>query len=173
MLGVSADDKHCVTVVTVRWSSAVDSTIELACTGVAHKATAALSGLLWPLWAAARQRHGRWCRIRAPSSGRRSVARVRPVRSFLSFCAAPSVRKCATYSHNEPTTLRYTDKVVYSTAHTNTPHIQICSTFWSIGSFSTDRFEDKVQLARRVSAIERCFSGSGSAVLTILGSAVA
>ena len=29
----------------VRWSSAVDSTIELACTGVAHKARAALSGL--------------------------------------------------------------------------------------------------------------------------------
>ena len=28
---------------TVRWSSAVDSTIELACTGVAHKARAALS----------------------------------------------------------------------------------------------------------------------------------
>ena len=29
----------------VRWSSAVDSTIELACTGVTHKARAALSGL--------------------------------------------------------------------------------------------------------------------------------
>ena len=40
---------------TVRWSSAVDSTIELACTGVAHKARAALSGL-------SGQRHGRRCR---------------------------------------------------------------------------------------------------------------
>ena len=50
---------------TVRWSSAVDSTIELACTGVAHKARAALSGL-------SGRRHGRWgrwCRVRAPSSG--------------------------------------------------------------------------------------------------------
>ena len=48
---------------TVRWSSAIDSTIELACTGVAHKARAAL----WPHeWAAA------WplvTRFRAPSSG--------------------------------------------------------------------------------------------------------
>ena len=50
---------------TVRWSSAVDSTIELACTGVAHKARAALSGL-------SGRRHGRWCRIRAPSSARTS-----------------------------------------------------------------------------------------------------
>ena len=50
---------------TVRWSSAVVSTIELACTGVAHKASAALSGL-------SGQRHGRWCLIRAaPSAGRR------------------------------------------------------------------------------------------------------
>ena len=49
----------------VRWSSAVDSTIKPACTGVAHKARAALSGL-------SGRRHGRWCRIRAPSSGRRS-----------------------------------------------------------------------------------------------------
>ena len=49
----------------VRWSSAVDSTIELACTGVAHKARAALSGL-------SGRRHGRWCRIRAPSSARTS-----------------------------------------------------------------------------------------------------
>ena len=38
---------------TVRWSSAVDPAIELACTGVAHKARAALSGL-------SRRRHGRW-----------------------------------------------------------------------------------------------------------------
>ena len=30
---------------TVRWSSAVDSTIKLACTGVAHKARAVLSSL--------------------------------------------------------------------------------------------------------------------------------
>ena len=50
---------------TVRWSSAVDSTIELACTGVTHKARAALSGL-------SGRRHGRWCRIRAPSSARTS-----------------------------------------------------------------------------------------------------
>ena len=42
---------------TVRWSSGPStppSTIELACTGVAHKARAALSGL-------SGQRHGRWC----------------------------------------------------------------------------------------------------------------
>ena len=45
----------------VRWSSAVDSTIELACTGVFHKARAALSGL-------SGQRHGRRCRIRAGAS---------------------------------------------------------------------------------------------------------
>ena len=39
--------------------------IELACVSVAHEARAALSGLGW-------QRHGRWCRGRAPSSaGRR------------------------------------------------------------------------------------------------------
>ena len=38
MLGVSADDKHCVAPSMVRWLSAVDSTIvELACTGLAHK----------------------------------------------------------------------------------------------------------------------------------------
>ena len=49
----------------VRWSSAVDSTIELVCTGVTHKARAALSGL-------SGRRHGRWCRIRAPSSARTS-----------------------------------------------------------------------------------------------------
>ena len=63
----------CVTVDgTVRGglrTSAVDSTIELVCTGVAHKARAALSGL-------SGQRHGRWCRVHAPSSGRR---RVRPI----------------------------------------------------------------------------------------------
>ena len=54
MLGVSADDKHLrhrpVDGKVDRWSSAVDSTIELACTGVAHKARTALSGLSgrWP-----------------------------------------------------------------------------------------------------------------------------
>jgi hypothetical protein len=53
----------------VRWSSAVDSTIELACTGVTHKARAALSGL-------SGQRHGRRCRIRAASSAGR---RGRPI----------------------------------------------------------------------------------------------
>ena len=53
----------------VRWSSAVDSTIELACTGVFHKARAALSGL-------SGQRHGRRCRIRAASSAGR---RGRPI----------------------------------------------------------------------------------------------
>ena len=39
---------------TVRWlvASAVDSTIELACTGVTHKARAGGSPL-WPQWAAA------------------------------------------------------------------------------------------------------------------------
>ena len=50
----------------VRWSSAVDSTIKLACTGVTHKARAALSGL------SGRRQDGRWCRIRAPSSARTS-----------------------------------------------------------------------------------------------------
>ena len=54
---------------TVRWSSAVDSIIELACTGVTHKAGAALSGL-------SGQRHGRRCRIRAVSSAGR---RRRPI----------------------------------------------------------------------------------------------
>ena len=49
----------------VRWSSAVDSAVELACTGLAHKARAALSGL-------SGRRHGRWCRVLAPSSSRRS-----------------------------------------------------------------------------------------------------
>ena len=39
--------------------------VELACTGIAHKARAALSGL-------SGRRHGRWCRVRAPSSGRPS-----------------------------------------------------------------------------------------------------
>ena len=49
----------------VRRSSSVDSAVELACTRLAHKARAALSGL-------SGLRHGRWCRVRAPSSGRRS-----------------------------------------------------------------------------------------------------
>ena len=56
----------------VRWSSAVDSTIELACTGVTHTVrpeqpslvTRGLSG----------RRHGRWYRIRVPSSGRCSAS---------------------------------------------------------------------------------------------------
>ena len=38
----------------VRWLSAVDSAVELACTGLAHKARAALSGL-------SGRRHDRWC----------------------------------------------------------------------------------------------------------------
>ena len=42
---------------TARRSSVVDDAIELACTGVAHKARAALSGL-------SGQRHGRRCRVR-------------------------------------------------------------------------------------------------------------
>ena len=65
LLWVSADDNIGVTVEGERWSSAVDSAVELACTGLAHKARAALSGL-------SGRRHGRWCRVRAPSSGRRS-----------------------------------------------------------------------------------------------------
>ena len=47
---------------TARMSSVVVDAIELACAGVAHKARAALSGL-------SGRRHGRWCRVRAPSSG--------------------------------------------------------------------------------------------------------
>ena len=73
----------------VRWSSAVDSTIELACTGLAHKARAALSGL-------SGQRHGRWCRVCAPSSGRRSG----PSDAFCAICNANE--KCNIYSRNEP-----------------------------------------------------------------------
>ena len=50
---------------TARIPSVVVDAIKLACGGVAHKARGALSGL-------SRQRHGRWCRVRAPSSARRS-----------------------------------------------------------------------------------------------------
>ena len=50
---------------TARLPSVVVDAIELACAGVAHKARAALSGL-------SGRRHGHWCRVRAPSSGRRS-----------------------------------------------------------------------------------------------------
>ena len=52
----------------VRWSSAVDDAVELVCTGLTHKARA----LINPLWPQGGLRHGRWCRVRAPSSGRRS-----------------------------------------------------------------------------------------------------
>ena len=48
MLWVSADDNIVVTVERVRWSSAVDSAVELVCTGLAHKARAALSCLSGP-----------------------------------------------------------------------------------------------------------------------------
>ena len=50
---------------TVWMSSVVVDAIKLACGGVAHKARGALSGLGW-------QRHGRRCRVRAPSSAGRS-----------------------------------------------------------------------------------------------------
>ena len=66
MLWVSADDNI---VVTVDGEVVVGRRrrrpVELACTGLTHKARAALSGL-------SGRRHGRWCRVRAPSSGRRS-----------------------------------------------------------------------------------------------------
>ena len=60
----------------VRWSSAVDSTIELACTGGAHKARAALSASLrlWPQWAAA------WPLV--PHSRTLERLTLRSVRSF-------------------------------------------------------------------------------------------
>ena len=75
MLGVSADDKHCVTVdgkvvVGRRLHHRAGSWV-LACTGVTspirpeRRGRAALSGLNG-------RRHGRWSRIRALSSGRRS-----------------------------------------------------------------------------------------------------
>ena len=69
MLGVSADDKHCVTVdgkvVVGRRLHHRAGVVHRGGSGVTHKARAALSGL-------SGRRHGRWCRIRAPSSGRRS-----------------------------------------------------------------------------------------------------
>ena len=78
----------------VRWSSAVDSTIELTCTGLSPTSATrplgqtpdgdargdargtALSGL-------SGRRHGRWCRGRAPSSGRRPGVRPAPTGFFL------------------------------------------------------------------------------------------
>ena len=70
---------------TVRWSSAVDSTIELAWTGVAHKAREALSGL------SGQERHGRRCRIRAASSAGRNGCS--PVTQSIVF--GPKVERSA------------------------------------------------------------------------------
>ena len=98
----------------VRWSSAVDPAIELACTGVAHKARAALSGL-------SGRRHGRWCRIRAPSSGRRSgpsdlfaqtVTQMSDIFTQRAECSTVRIRvrfaqSCAIYSRNQPDTMLY------------------------------------------------------------------
>ena len=50
---------------TARIPSVVVDAIKLTCAGVADKARGALSGL-------SGQRHGRRCRVRAPSSARRS-----------------------------------------------------------------------------------------------------
>ena len=80
---------------TVRWSSAVDSTIELACTGVTHKARAALSGL-------SGLRHCRWCRVRAPSSARTSG----PSDLRLTHTKCNVHFKCPTYSCNAPPPLK-------------------------------------------------------------------
>ena len=82
---------------TVRWSSAVDSTIELACTGVAHKARAALSGL-------SGQRYGRRCRIRAASSAGR---RGRPMTDLFQ----PATTICNANEHMTHATSRH-DKVL-------------------------------------------------------------
>ena len=73
---------------TARRSSVVDDAIKLVCTGIAHKARGALSGL-------SGRRHGRWCRVRAPSSARTSE----PSDLF----APPVTKICTIYSHNQPT----------------------------------------------------------------------
>ena len=65
-------------VVVGRTLTFVNSTIELACTGIAHKQGQGSPLPLWPSASLLRsgQRHGRWCRVRAPSSAQR---RVRPI----------------------------------------------------------------------------------------------
>ena len=69
MLGAALTTNIVVTVEgEARWSSAVDDAVELACTGLTHKARAALFGL-------SGRRHGRWCRFAHP---RAADARVRP-----------------------------------------------------------------------------------------------
>ena len=60
----------------------IDSAVELACTGLAHKARAALSGL-------SGLRHGRWCRFAHP---RAADARVRPI-FFSPICNAIKQRQ--------------------------------------------------------------------------------
>ena len=82
MLGVSAHETRQILASpsTVRWSSAVDSTIDRTggpCTGLAHKPhgqSRALSAALWPHVSGRRgmAADGGRCRVRAPSSGRRS-----------------------------------------------------------------------------------------------------
>ena len=96
-----------VTPSTVRWSSAVDSVSDrfhhragVHRTRPTHKARAALSGLSGRRHGA----HGRWCRVRAPSSGRRS--RVRPI-----FLRQYMERKCAIYSRNEPAGASHRERI--------------------------------------------------------------
>ena len=87
MLGISADDKHCVTVeakvVGRRPSSGAvvgrrlqHSTIELACTGLASttgtRPEAEQPSLHSGLSVGGGMAAGGWCRVRAPSSGRHS-----------------------------------------------------------------------------------------------------
>ena len=76
-IGVTVDARD-GKVVVGRTLTFVDSTIELACTGIAHKQGQGSPLPLWPSASLLRsgQRHGRWCRVRAPSSAQR---RVRPI----------------------------------------------------------------------------------------------
>ena len=88
----------------VRWSSAVDSTIELAGTGVAHKARAALSGLsveaaAWPLVP------------RVFAHPRAADARVRPI--FCAICNV-NVRYIHATSRTQCSTTRPTPGYTYT-----------------------------------------------------------
>ena len=91
----------------VRWSSAVDSTIELACTGLTHKARAALFGL-----SGRRHGHGRMTAGAAFGFARRTLERpmLGSVRSFRPI-RNPNVRYTLTTSHLVSVSLHAPGKV--------------------------------------------------------------
>ena len=72
----------------VRWLSAVDSAVELACTGLAHKARAALSGL-------SGRRHDRWCCGNYVDSRSYHRTRTRSLEAPPGLSGPTVLRRCA------------------------------------------------------------------------------